>query len=58
MNENEKSATKTNMGLMIALGAGLGIVFGKFVFDDVTVGLIIGAGIGVAFGSFKKNSKN
>ena len=57
MNENEKSATKTNMGLMIALGAGLGIVFGKFVFDDVAVGLLIGAGIGVVFGSFNKTKK-
>jgi hypothetical protein len=57
MNENEKSVTKNNMGLAIALGAGLGIVFGKFVFDDVAVGLVIGAGIGVVIGSFNKPNK-
>jgi hypothetical protein len=57
MNENEKNVTKNNMGLAIALGAGLGIVFGKFVFDDVAVGLVIGAGIGVVIGSFNKPTK-
>jgi hypothetical protein len=57
MNENEKNVTKNNMGLAIALGAGLGIVFGKFVFDDVAVGLVIGAGIGVVIGSFNKPNK-
>jgi hypothetical protein len=57
MNENKENVTKNNMGLAIALGAGLGIVFGKFVFDDVAVGLVIGAGIGVVIGSFNKPNK-
>jgi uncharacterized membrane protein len=54
MNEDGKSKTPntSNMGLAIAMGAGLGIIFGEFVFDNVGIGLVIGAGIGIAFSSF------
>ncbi|WP_438984162.1 hypothetical protein [Aequoribacter sp.] len=54
MNEDGKSKKpKTNnMGLAIAMGAGLGIIFGEFAFDSVGIGLVIGAGIGIAFSSF------
>ncbi len=58
MNEADKSKTPktSNMGLAIAMGAGIGIVFGKFAFDNVGIGIVIGAGIGIAFSSFN-NSK-
>jgi hypothetical protein len=60
MTEEQKNNTTKNsgMGLAIAMGAGLGIVFGEFVFDDVGVGLVIGAGIGVVFGGLNKPKKN
>lgn len=56
MNDKERNsdAKHSNMGLALALGAGLGIVFGKFVFDDVGVGFVIGAGMGVVFGFIKR----
>lgn len=38
-----------NMGLTIAIGAGIGLVFGDFIFDDVGLGLAIGAGIGLVY---------
>ena len=49
MSEKEQNNTtkSNNMGLAIAIGAGLGIVFGKFLFGDVGVGLVIGAGLGI-----------
>tara|TARA_R100001377_G_scaffold84244_1_gene67355 strand:- start:929 stop:1105 length:177 start_codon:yes stop_codon:yes gene_type:complete len=58
MNEDDKSKKPrtSNMGLAIAMGAGIGIIFGKFVFDNVGIGIVIGAGIGIAFSSFN-NSK-
>lgn len=40
------------MGIAIAFGAGPGISFGKFAFDNIGIGLVIGAGIGIALGSF------
>ena len=56
MTEDDKNkAPKTsNMGLAIAMGAGIGIVFGEFIFDSVGVGIAIGAGIGIAFSSFNR----
>jgi len=36
------------MGLAIALGAGLGVIFGKFVFDNLGVGIAVGAALGIA----------
>ena len=38
------------MGIKIAYGAGLGIIFGEIVFSDVGIGLIIGAGVGIFLG--------
>jgi len=57
MSEDDKNkAPKTsNMGLAIAMGAGIGIVFGQFVFDNVGTGIAIGAGLGIAFSSFNRN---
>ncbi|UGA55753.1 hypothetical protein [Vibrio sp. VB16] len=40
--------TKNNkMGLGIALGAGLGVIFGEFLFDNDGMGISIGAFIGI-----------
>ncbi|CAH9050377.1 hypothetical protein PSECIP111951_03974 [Pseudoalteromonas holothuriae] len=56
MNEDDKSKAPkaSNMGLAIAMGAGIGIIFGKFVFDNVGIGIVIGAGVGIAFSRFNK----
>ena len=51
--EKETAPPKSNMGLAIALGAGVGLVFGLF-FDNAGIGLVIGAGLGIALGSFGK----
>ena len=49
---NKQSTSKPlkakNMGLAIALGAGLGVIFGKFVFDNLGVGIAVGAALGIA----------
>lgn len=40
--------TKNNrMGLGIAFGAGLGVIFGEFLFDNDGIGISIGAFIGI-----------
>jgi hypothetical protein len=39
------------LGLGIALGAGLGVVFGQLLFDDLAIGIAIGTGIGLTVGS-------
>ncbi|WED27655.1 hypothetical protein L3V77_05310 [Vibrio sp. DW001] len=40
--------TKNNkMGLGMTLGAGLGVIFGEFLFDNHGVGIAIGAFIGI-----------
>lgn len=56
MNEDDKNKpTKTsNMGLAITMGAGVGIIFGKFAFDSVGIGMVIGAGIGIVYSSVNK----
>ena len=56
MSEDDKSSVPStnNMGLAIVLGAGVGIIFGEFVFDNVGIGLFLGAGLGIAFSSFNK----
>jgi hypothetical protein len=57
----KKRNTKNDMGLGIALGAGLGIIFGEIVFDDVGIGIAIGAGVGIALGgayTTVSNNKN
>jgi len=41
-----------NADRILALGVGLGIVFGA-AFDSVALGIVFGAGIGVALGSRK-----
>ena len=45
MANSKGSANSKNMGLAIAMGAGLGLIFGESLFDDVSMGLVIGAGI-------------
>lgn len=60
MNEKKKSITSKNinMGLAIAIGAGLGIVFGEFIFGSVAAGVANGAGIGLVLGTLNKFRKN
>ncbi|MFC1235030.1 hypothetical protein [Vibrio sp. F74] len=46
--KNGGCMTKNNrMGLGIALGAGLGVTFGEFLFDNHGMGIAIGAFIGI-----------
>ena len=45
----ENKSTKNNFGTAIASSSGLGLIFGKIVFDDVGIGLVIGAGVGIVF---------
>ena len=51
----EKTPNSSNMGLAIAMGAGLGVVFGEFVFDNVGVGIAVGAALGIAFSRFSRS---
>ena len=51
----DKTTNTSNMGLSIALGAGLGVVFGEFVFDNVGVGIAIGAALGIALSRFSRS---
>ena len=44
----------SNMGLAIALGAGIGLIFGEFLFDSAAIGLVLGGGVGIALSSFSK----
>lgn len=55
MSENK---INNNMGLAIAMGAGIGLVFGQFIFDDVGIGLSVGAGLGVVYGFINKSKQN
>jgi hypothetical protein len=50
---NENRPNTSNMGLVIVLGTGLGVVFGEFVFDNVGVGIAVGAALGIAFSRSK-----
>ncbi|WP_206485521.1 hypothetical protein [Thalassotalea sp. G2M2-11] len=53
--------TKQNksMGIAISMGAGIGMILGRFVFDDPGIGLVVGAVLGVVYASFgKTNQKN
>lgn len=54
-NNKENTPSTSNMGLAIALGAGLGVVFGEFVFDNVGVGIAVGAALGIAFSKFSRS---
>ena len=45
----ENKSTKNNFGTAIASSSGLGLIFGKIVFNDVGIGLVIGAGVGIVF---------
>jgi len=60
MNEKKKSITSKNikMGLAIAIGAGLGIVFGEAVFGSAAAGLANGAGIGLVLGTVNRLREN
>ncbi len=52
------TSKKNNMGISIAFGAGVGIVFGDVLFNDVGLGLVIGAGLGASLGGiFTHTSK-
>lgn len=56
---NDSGKSQKHIGLGVALGAGLGIVFGEAFFGDVGIGLALGVGIGVALGaaSSKRSKK-
>ena len=57
MSEDDKNKTPktSNMGLTIAMGGGIGIIFGQLFFDNVGIGITIGAGLGIAFSSFNRS---
>jgi hypothetical protein len=46
------------MGLAIALGAGLGVIFGKFVFDNLGVGAALGIALSRLSRKVDKVDKN
>jgi hypothetical protein len=56
MSEGDKGKTpqKNNMGLAIAMGGGIGLMFDMFIFDSVGIGMSLGAGIGIALSSFNQ----
>jgi hypothetical protein len=51
---NENRPNTSNMGLVIVLGTGLGVVFGEFVFDNVGVGIAVGAALGIVFSKLNR----
>ncbi|QBY04377.1 hypothetical protein E2K93_08225 [Thalassotalea sp. HSM 43] len=53
-----KPKSNNQMGLSIAMGAGIGIVFGEPLFGEPGYGLVIGAAVGVAFGLANKAKHN
>jgi|TARA_B110000879_G_C11009964_1_gene446607 hypothetical protein len=52
--DKEKTPQKNNMGLAIAMGGGIGLIFDLLLFDGVGIGISIGAGVGIALASFNK----
>jgi hypothetical protein len=49
------------MGLGIAFGAGLGIIFGEVIFNNIGVGIGVGTALGIVFSeifSRKSDDKN
>lgn len=46
--------SKDYVGFAIAIGAGLGIIFGELIFDDIGVGVSVGTGLGIALSSLLK----
>ncbi len=52
--DKEKIPQKNNMGLAIAMGGGIGLIFDLLIFDGIGIGISIGAGVGIVFGSFNK----
>ncbi|MBQ4879021.1 hypothetical protein J8M21_17540 [Pseudoalteromonas luteoviolacea] len=52
-NKRKMTTKNNNMGLCIALGAGLGIIFGEFT-NNVELGLILGAAAGMIISLSKK----
>ena len=52
------SKANNNMGLAIAMGAGIGLVLGPAMFDNAGIGLVLGAGVGIAWASANKQGKN
>ena len=40
---------KNSMGLGIAYGAGLGIIFGEIIFHNIGVGIAVGTALGIVF---------
>jgi hypothetical protein len=57
MSEGDKGKTpqKNNMGLAIAMGGGIGLMFDMFIFDSVGIGMSLGAGVGIALSSFNQH---
>ncbi len=57
MSADNKHTVTAYAGTGLALGAGLGIVFGGIVFGDIGIGLAFGAGIGLTLGAALKARK-
>ena len=51
----ENTPNTSNMGIAIAMGAGLGVIFGEFMFDNVGVGIAVGTALGIAFSKFGRS---
>ncbi|MDK1286384.1 hypothetical protein [Pseudoalteromonas umbrosa] len=52
-NKRKMTTKNNNMGLCIALGAGIGIIFGEFT-DNLGLGLILGSAVGMVTSLSKK----
>ncbi len=57
MSADNKHTVAAYVGTGLALGAGLGIVFGEIVFGDIGIGLTLGAGVGLTLGAALKARK-
>ena len=55
MENKSKPSAKNNMGLAIAMGAGVGLLFGEILFDYVGIGLCLGAGMVFGYGQKSKS---
>lgn len=54
-NDNgQQKLTDRNMGLVIALGAGVGVIFGQFIFGSVGVGICVCLGVSFLIHRFSK----
>lgn len=50
-NDKQKRADPNYRGSGMAIGAGLGLIFGMLLFDKIALGLVLGVAIGLGIGS-------